>query len=114
MLKRIGSNHRLSQAVVANGFVFLSGQGSEATSKDVRGQAEEVLERIDTLLAEAGSAKEKIVFADIALADISDYVAFNQAWDAWVSPSAPPARACSEKRVSAKPYLVEISVIALA
>lgn len=114
MLTRIRSSQRLSQAVIANGFVFISGQGSEDPLQDVQRQAEEVLGRIDALLVEAGSTKEKIVFADISLADINDYAAFNQAWDAWVSPSAPPARACAEKRVSLKPYLVEISVIALA
>ena len=114
MLNRIRPNGRLSQAVVANGFVFVSGQGSEDPSKSISAQAEEVLGRLDTLLAEAGSGRDRIVFADIALSDIANYAAFNLVWDAWVDKDAPPARACSEKRVSAKPYLVEISVIALA
>lgn len=114
MIRRINPNHRLSQAVVANGFVFISGQGTDDPSKDVAGQAEEVLARIDALLAEAGSGKDRIVLADISLADITDYAAVNRAWDAWVDSSAPPARTCSEKRVSAKPYRVEVSVVAVA
>lgn len=113
MLRRINPNHRLSQAVVANGFVFISGQGSDDPAKDVEGQAEEVFGRIDALLAEAGTSKDRIVLADIALADIKDYGAINRVWDAWVDKSAPPARTCSEKRVSAKPYLVEVSVVAV-
>lgn len=114
MLDRIRPNGRLSQAVVANGFVFVSGQGSEDPSRTISEQAQDVLGRLDALLAEAGSSKDRIVFADIALSDIANYAAFNQVWDAWVDKASPPARACSEKRVSAKPYLVEISVIALA
>ncbi|MBM6595086.1 RidA family protein [Microvirga pudoricolor] len=113
MLHRIRSNHRLSQAVVANGFVFLSGQGSEDPSLDVAAQTRDVLHRIDELLREAGSGKERIVFADISLSDIAHAKDVNTVWDAWVDRSAPPARACAEKRVSAKPYLVEISVIAV-
>lgn len=114
MLRRISPNGRLSQAVVANGFVFVSGQATENPALPVLDQAREVLSRIDTVLTEAGSDKAKIIKADIVLADIGDYQALNQAWDEWVDRDNPPARTCAEARVSKKPYLVEISVIALA
>lgn len=112
MLDRISPNGRLSQAVVANGFVFVSGQASENPSLSCREQAREALARIDAILAEAGSDKAKIVKADIVLADIGDYQAMNEAWDEWVDRDNPPARTCAEARVSRKPYLVEISVVA--
>jgi enamine deaminase RidA (YjgF/YER057c/UK114 family) len=114
MLTRLNPNGRLSQAVVANGFVFVSGQATENPALSVGDQAREALSRIDAILTEAGSGKAKIVRADIALADIGDYQAMNQAWDEWVDRDNPPARTCAEARVSKKPYLVEISVIAVA
>lgn len=114
VLRHIQPGARLSQAVVANGFIFLSGQASDDPAKDIYGQTRDVLGRIDALLEEAGSDRDNIVFVDIALADINDYAGMNAAWDEWIAGRTPPARACSEKRVSRKPYLVEMSVIALA
>jgi Putative translation initiation inhibitor, yjgF family len=113
MLTRIAPGGRLSQAVVANGFVFLSGQATENPALSAADQAREALARIDAILKEAGSDKSKIVRADIVLADIGDYQAVNEAWDEWVDRDAPPARTCAEARVSRKPYLVEISVVAV-
>lgn len=114
MITRIAPGGRLSQAVVANGFVFVSGQASEDPQRDAADQARDALARIDTLLGQAGSDRSKIVTADIVLADIGDARQVNEVWDAWVDRSNPPARTCSEGRVSSKSYRVEISVVALA
>lgn len=112
MFHRIQPGARLSQAVVCNGFVFISGQATEDPTLDVAAQTRHVLARIDALLAEAGSDKTKIAFANISLADIADYPEMNREWDAWVVPGEAPARACGEARVSLKPYRVEINVVA--
>jgi enamine deaminase RidA (YjgF/YER057c/UK114 family) len=113
-IKRIDSGPRMSQAVVANGFVFLAGQVATDPSADVEGQTRQVLGEVDRLLAAAGSSKEKILTANIYLADVSTFGAMNKAWEAWVSPTAKPARATLEAKLVAPEYKVEIQVTALA
>ena len=112
-IKRLESSARMSQAVIANGFVFLAGQVAGDTSADVTGQTAQVLAEIDRLLAAAGSNKEHIVSATIYLADISTFGDMNKAWEAWVHPVAKPARATLQALLVAPEYRVEIQVTAL-
>jgi enamine deaminase RidA (YjgF/YER057c/UK114 family) len=109
--KYIQPGARLSGAVVCNGFIFVSGQVADDTSADVAGQTRQVLAKIDSLLAEAGSSKTHIVSANIWLADASTFNEMNSVWDAWV-PANPPARACVESKLAYPQYTVEIGVIA--
>jgi enamine deaminase RidA (YjgF/YER057c/UK114 family) len=113
-IRRIESGARMSQAVVAGGFVFLAGQVADDTSADVTGQTAQVLAQIDRLLMEAGSDKHRILSANVYLADIKTFTDMNKAWDAWVSPTAKPARATIEAQLAAPEYRVEIQVTALA
>jgi enamine deaminase RidA (YjgF/YER057c/UK114 family) len=71
MIRRIEPGTRMSQAVIANGFVFLAGQVADDTSVGVREQTQQVLASIDRLLAAAGSDKSRIVSANVYLSDIS-------------------------------------------
>lgn len=114
MITRIEPGKRMSQAVVANGFVFLAGQVADRVSRDVEDQTRQVLEQIDRLLAAAGSGKEKILSANVYLADIADFAAMNTVWDEWVHPEAKPARATVEARLATPAYKVEIQIVALA
>ena len=113
-IKRIESGARMSQAVVANGFVFLAGQVAPDPSADVEGQTRQVLGEIDRLLAAAGSSKDHILSATIYLSDIKTFADMNRAWEAWVSANGKPARATVEARMVAPEYRVEIQVTALA
>jgi enamine deaminase RidA (YjgF/YER057c/UK114 family) len=112
-IRRFESGPRMSQAVTANGFVFLAGQVAPDPSADVEGQTRQVLGEIDRLLALAGSSKENILTANVFLADIGHFAAMNRAWEAWVSPTAKPARATIEARLAGPEYQVEIQVTAL-
>jgi enamine deaminase RidA (YjgF/YER057c/UK114 family) len=114
MIKRIESGKRMSQAVVANGFVFLAGQVANDTTGSVENQTRQVLDEIDRLLALAGSGKEKILSANIYLANMADFAAMNSVWDVWVHPEAKPARATVEAQLAAPEYKVEIQIVALA
>lgn len=114
MITRIEPGKRMSQAVAANGFVFLAGQVANHVTDDVREQTRQVLAQIDDLLKAAGSGKDKILSANIYLADIADFAAMNEIWDAWVHPEAKPARATIEARLAAAVYKVEVQVVALA
>ena len=112
-IKRIESGARMSQAVVANGFVFLAGQVATDPSADVEGQTRQVLGEIDRLLALAGTRKDRILSATIYLADVATFAQMNKAWEAWVAAEGKPARATVEAKLVAPEYKVEIQVVAL-
>lgn len=102
----------LSGAVEANGMVYVAGTVADKRPASVKAQTEEILSRIDGLLAQAGSHKSKVVSAQIWLTDIRTRDEMNQAWLAWVDPNNLPARACVETKLAAADMLVEIAVIA--
>ena len=109
-----GQHARLSEATVANGFVFLSGMVPESTGQaDAETQTADVLAQIDSWLQRCGSSKQHIVEATVYLADMNDYSAMNKAWDAWVDPQHSPARACVEAKLAKPEWKVEIKVSAV-
>lgn len=111
-IKRIETGSRMSQAVIANGFVFLAGQvGEPGTS--VTEQTTTILAEIDRLLAEAGTDKTRIVSAQIWVADMADFAEMNAVWDAWVPQGHTPARATGESALATPDYKVEIIVTAV-
>ena len=112
-IKRIESSARMSQAVVANGFVFLAGQVATDPRADVEGQTRQVLGEIDRLLALSGTGKDRILSATIYLADAGTFADMNRAWESWVPQDAKPARATVEAKLVAAEYRVEIQVVAL-
>ena len=64
------------------------------------------------MLAKLGSDKSKLLSATVYLSNISNFAAMNEAWDAWVSPGNPPARATIKTRLASPDILVEIVVTA--
>jgi enamine deaminase RidA (YjgF/YER057c/UK114 family) len=112
-IRRIEAGSRMSQAVVHGGTVYLAGQVAQgAPGGSITEQTRDILNRIDRLLAEAGSDKSRLLSATIWLTDMRDFAEMNAVWDAWVAPGNPPARACVESRLAAQQYNVEIGVIA--
>jgi len=112
-ITRLDPGPRMSQAVAHGGLVWLAGQVG-APGESVTAQTEAILARIEALLARAGSGKSRILQATIWLADMADFAEMNAAWDAWVDPAHPPARACGESRLATPDYRVEIIVVAAA
>lgn len=112
-VKRIKTGQRMSQAVIHNGVVYTAGQvAADAPGESVTRQTRNILERIDSLLAETGSDKSKVLSATIWLADMADFDEMNTVWDAWVSEGEAPARACVESRLASPDFAVEIGIIA--
>jgi enamine deaminase RidA (YjgF/YER057c/UK114 family) len=103
----------LSSAVEANGMVYLAGITADKLPASVKAQTVEVLEKIDALLALAGSNKSKIVSATIWVTDIRYRDEMNEAWLAWVDPANLPARACVTAHLANPNLFVEIAVIAV-
>lgn len=114
MITRHEVTGRLSKVLVANGFAFLSGLTAKDRSGGVKQQTTDILAQIDGNLTLAGTDKTRIVVANIWLKDISTFAEMNAAWEAWVDPAQPPARATVESRLAAEDILVEIQVQALA
>lgn len=111
-IKRLETGPRMSQAVIANGFVFLAGQvGEPGTS--VTDQTTAILNQIDALLAQAGTDKTRIVSAQIWMADMAQFAEMNAVWDAWVPQGHAPARATGESALATPDYSVEIIVTAV-
>jgi enamine deaminase RidA (YjgF/YER057c/UK114 family) len=113
-IQRHITNHRLSEAVKANGFIFLAGQVPTNPEGDAEAQTANVLAQIDTLLQDMGSDKSKILEATIFLTDLGNYDGLNRAWDAWVPEGQAPARACVKADLADPTWLVEIKLTALA
>ncbi|AEJ11474.1 MULTISPECIES: RidA family protein [Pseudomonas] len=111
-INRIQPNPRLSGAVTFGDLVFLSGQVPDDAT-DAGGQTRQVLEKIDALLAEAGSDKDHLLSATIYLKDIGkDFAAMNEVWSAWLSPGQAPSRTTLQAELARPQVLVEITVIA--
>lgn len=106
------SNARMSQVAVHNGTVYLAGQVPADASAGMRGQTEQVLARIDELLAQAGTSKEHLISALVWVTDMAEFDEMNAAWDVWVVPGRPPVRAATEAKLAKPEFKVEIMVVA--
>ncbi|KAL3784449.1 hypothetical protein HJC23_002493 [Cyclotella cryptica] len=111
-IQRLETSHpRMSQIVVHNNIVYLSGQVDETGATDVAGQTRSTLAEIDRLLELAGTDKSKLIRATIWLQNIErDFAGMNEVWTAWVDPNNKPVRATTEAKLAADKYLVEIQV----
>ena len=110
-ITRIQAGARMSQAVVHGDTVYLAGQVG-APGESVTNQTQAVLAQIETLLAEAGSGKAKILSATIWLANMADFAEMNAVWDKWVDGKDAPPRATGEAKLATPDYKVEIIIVA--
>jgi len=106
-IQRLHTNARMSQIVIANGIVHLAGQVPDIDYKSITEQTNNILTRIDKLLAEAGVDKTR-------LTDAKHFTELNAAWEAWVPAGHAPTRACVQSGLMRPGIDVEIAVTALA
>jgi 2-iminobutanoate/2-iminopropanoate deaminase len=108
-----------SQAIKANGFVFVSGQiaidpaTQQVIPGDVAAQTDRVLRNLSEILEAAETGLGKVVRSTVFLKNMSDFAAMNTVYSKYFS-TAPPARSTVEVARLPKDVLVEIDVIALA
>jgi 2-iminobutanoate/2-iminopropanoate deaminase len=107
-----------SQAVEANGFVFVSGQipldpktGTVVTG-DIREQTKRVMENGKAILAAAGCALSNVVRSTIYLKSISDFSIVNEIYGSYF-PTDPPARSTVEVSKLPKDVALEIDFVAI-
>jgi 2-iminobutanoate/2-iminopropanoate deaminase len=107
-----------SQAVRANGLVFVSGQVAidpatqQVIDGDVAVQTERVMKNLSAILAAAGSRLDLVLRCTVFLKSMNDFAAMNAVYGKYFS-LAPPARSTVEVSRLPKDVLVEIDVIAL-
>jgi len=112
-IQRIEPGKRMSQAVTFGDMVYLAGQvASDTVGTGVTIQTQQILTEIDRLLSAAGSDKERILRAEIFLADIATFAEMNAAWDAWVSAGHTPPRATVIAGLARPEWKVEIVITA--
>jgi len=106
-----------SQAIRANGFLYLSGQVAldpktgEMTGVDIRQQTERVLENVKGILEAAGSNLHHVVKTTVFLKDMNEFAAMNEVYGKYFT-SPPPARSTVQVSRLPKDALVEIEAIA--
>jgi 2-iminobutanoate/2-iminopropanoate deaminase len=107
-----------SQAIRANGFVFVSGQVAidPATQQVIEGdataQTERVMKNLSAVLKAADSGLDMVVRSTVFLKSLGDFAAMNEVYGRYFT-AAPPARSTVEVSRLPKDMLVEIDVIAL-
>ena len=106
-----------SQAVVSNGFAFLSGQipldptSGKLVEGDVAAQTERVLENLQAVLTACGSSFERVVKTTVYLKDMGEFTRMNEVYAKYF-PKNPPARATVEAARLPRDVRVEIDCIA--
>ena len=106
-----------SQAVVANGWAFLSGQipldpaTNQIIAGDIAAQTERVLENLKSVLAAAGSSLERVVKTTVYLKDMGEFAKMNEVYGRYFANNA-PARATVEAARLPRDVGIEIDCIA--
>jgi 2-iminobutanoate/2-iminopropanoate deaminase len=105
-----------SQAIAANGFVFVSGQlglkpGDERIEGGIVEQTEQICRNLRAILEAAGSGLDRLVKTSVFLIDLDDFGAMNEVYARHVGAS-PPAR--STFQVAALPSGARVEIEAIA
>ena len=107
-----------SQAVLTNGFLFISGQiaiepnTGELTLKDIKSETKQVMENIKAILNEAGMDFNNAVKCSIFISDMDNFGQINEVYGSYFAENF-PARETVEVSRLPKDVNVEISVIAV-
>jgi 2-iminobutanoate/2-iminopropanoate deaminase len=106
-----------SQAVVSNGFAFLSGQialdpsSGQLLDGDIAAQTGRVLENLKAVLEGCGSSLDRVVKTTVYLKDMGEFARMNEVYARYF-PENPPARATVEAARLPRDVRVEIDCIA--
>ena len=106
-----------SQAKIAGGFLFASGQiainpASGAVEADtIEGQTEQIMKNIAAILAEAGLTFDSVVKTTCFLRNMSDFGVFNDIYGKYFT--SKPARSCVAAAQLPKDVLAEVEIIAV-
>jgi enamine deaminase RidA (YjgF/YER057c/UK114 family) len=111
-IERHEVKEHLSTVVEHNGTVYIAGTTAGDKSVGMKEQTQQVLAKIEGLLARCGTNKSKLLAATVYISDMKQKEAMNQAWNAWIDHKNPPTRACVAVELGSPTTLVEIVVTA--
>lgn len=123
MLKKISTDKApaaigpYSQAIMANGFLFTSGQipinpaTGDVDAEGITAQAEQVMLNLKAVLEEAGTSFDNIVKTTCFIADMGDFAAFNEVYAKYITSA--PARSCVAVKALPKGVLCEVEAVAV-
>jgi len=117
--RNAGGPFSYSQAVVAGGLVFVSGQGpfdpgsGAIVGTTIQEQTRQVLTNVQAILGAAGSAMDRVVSATFILTRPEDFGGMNEEWMRWF-PVDPPARSGARHPLQVDNLLISIAVVAEA
>ena len=105
-----------SQAILSNGFLFVSGQipivpESGAIAEGIEAQAQQVLKNLSAILSSVGATTENVVKTTIFLKNMDDFATVNTIYASYF-PNNPPARSTVQVAKLPKDVLIEIEAIA--
>ena len=112
-----GGSFPYSQAVVAGGLVFVSGQGpwdpatGAVVGTTIQEQTSHALTNVQAILEAAGSSMDRVVNATFVLAEAEDAVGMNEEWARWF-PTDPPARSGAKHPAPSPGVRISVAVIA--
>ncbi|WP_371362626.1 RutC family protein [Sporomusa rhizae] len=106
-----------SQAIAANGFLFVSGQipvnpATGEVASSIKEQTQQSLDNIKAILAAEGKTLADVVKTTIFIKNMNDFALVNEVYGTAFAEN-PPARSCVEVARLPKDVLVEIEAIAL-
>ncbi|MBO7319471.1 MAG: RidA family protein [Clostridia bacterium] len=123
MLKKISTDKApaaigpYSQAIMANGFLFTSGQipinpaTGNVDAEGITAQAEQVMINLQAVLEEAGTSFDNVVKTTCFIADMGDFAAFNEVYAKYITSA--PARSCVAVKALPKGVLCEVEAVAV-
>lgn len=102
----------MTRCIVRGDTVYLCGLVAGDTAQDIKGQTQQILDKIDHYLHEAGTTKSNLLTAQLWITDMANFADMNSVWNGWVDPQNPPVRACVRADLARPEILVEIMVTA--
>lgn len=123
MLKKISTDKApaaigpYSQAIMANGFLFTSGQipinpaTGNVDAEGITAQTEQVMVNLKAVLEEAGTSFDNVVKTTCFIADMGDFAAFNEVYAKYITSA--PARSCVAVKALPKDVLCEVEAVAI-
>ncbi|KHJ53165.1 endoribonuclease L-PSP [Aureimonas altamirensis] len=114
MVKRGLQTPIMHRFVEHNGIIAFGGLIADDLSQTMGGQTAQICQKLDKLLAEAGTDKSKLISAMLYVTDMGQKAEMNQAWTSWIDAADLPTRATIGVADLGKNVLIEVVVTAAA
>lgn len=111
-VRREALDRSSSEAVIHDGTVYVAAQVPDGGLETVARQTQNVLEKIDAVLARCGASKRKLLTATVYCADSRHFDEFNTRWDAWVPWHDPPGCQYVVAKLRVREHMVSVQVTA--